>query len=81
MPSPVNPTNQAHSPTFSGNHNPDFQLAPPGPKESSRIAFIISFFITMPYYFVMVNMASLQGIIDAYFGKTYTTWHTIREEA
>lgn len=35
-------------------------------------------YITMPYYFVMVNLASLQGIFDALTGKTYTTWQTIR---
>lgn len=38
-----------------------------------------SYLITIPYYFVMVNLASLLGIIDAYKGKTYTTWQTIRE--
>ncbi len=38
-----------------------------------------SYLITIPYYFVMVNLSSLLGIIDAYKGKTYTTWQTIRE--
>lgn len=35
--------------------------------------------VTVPYYFVMVNLASLQGIFDAWRGETYTTWKTIRE--
>jgi len=41
-------------------------------KEASR-------FVSIPYYFVMVNLASILGIVDAYLGKTYTTWQTIRE--
>ncbi len=38
------------------------------------------FLINLPYYFDMVNLASLQGIIDVFRGKTYTTWKTIRQE-
>jgi cellulose synthase/poly-beta-1,6-N-acetylglucosamine synthase-like glycosyltransferase len=34
--------------------------------------------IAIPYYFVMVNLASARGIIEAYRGKTYTTWTTAR---
>jgi glycosyltransferase involved in cell wall biosynthesis len=34
--------------------------------------------IAVPYYFVMVNLASARGIIEAYLGKTYTTWTTAR---
>lgn len=32
----------------------------------------------IPYYFVMVNIASARGIAEAYRGKTYTTWTTAR---
>ncbi|NOX87866.1 MAG: glycosyltransferase family 2 protein [Calditrichaeota bacterium] len=39
-----------------------------------------NFLINLPYYFDMVNLASLQGIIDVFRGKTYTTWKTIRQE-
>ncbi len=35
----------------------------------------------IPWYFVMVNVASLRGILDAFAGKTYTTWTTVREKA
>jgi len=34
--------------------------------------------LSVIYYFVRVNMASLMGIIDNYNGKKYTTWQTIR---
>lgn len=30
--------------------------------------------LALPYYFVMVNLASARGILEAYRGKTYTTW-------
>ena len=33
----------------------------------------------IPLYFVMVNLASARGIVEAYFGKTYTTWATARQ--
>ena len=33
----------------------------------------------IPYYFCLVNFASLRGIIEAYRGRTYTTWSTSRE--
>lgn len=36
-------------------------------------------FIYVPYYFCLVNVASARGIVEAYFGKTYTTWSTARE--
>jgi cellulose synthase/poly-beta-1,6-N-acetylglucosamine synthase-like glycosyltransferase len=32
----------------------------------------------IPYYFCLVNYASALGILDAYRGKTYTTWNTPR---
>ncbi len=38
------------------------------------------FLINIPYYFDMVNLASLQGIWDAFRGKKYVTWKTIRQE-
>lgn len=37
--------------------------------------------VAIPWYFVMVNVASLRGIWDAFAGKTYTTWTTVREKA
>ncbi len=33
---------------------------------------------SIPYYFCLVNVASLMGIVEAYKGKTYTTWSTAR---
>jgi cellulose synthase/poly-beta-1,6-N-acetylglucosamine synthase-like glycosyltransferase len=35
--------------------------------------------IYVPYYFCLVNFASARGIMEAYVGKTYTTWSTARE--
>jgi glycosyltransferase involved in cell wall biosynthesis len=35
-------------------------------------------FIAIPLYFTMVNLASARGILEAYAGKTYTTWTTAR---
>jgi len=32
----------------------------------------------VPFYFCLVNVASALGIIEAYRGKTYTTWTTAR---
>lgn len=34
--------------------------------------------MAVPYYFVMVNLASARGILEAYLGRTYTTWTTAR---
>jgi len=34
--------------------------------------------IAVPYYFVIVNLASARGILESYLGKTYTTWTTAR---
>lgn len=34
--------------------------------------------IYVPYYFCLVNIASARGIIEAYRGRTYTTWSTPR---
>ncbi|MGH8264264.1 MAG: glycosyltransferase family 2 protein [Steroidobacteraceae bacterium] len=33
---------------------------------------------SVPYYFCLVNVASLMGIIDAFRGRTYATWSTVR---
>ena len=35
-------------------------------------------FIYIPFYFCLVNVAAIRGIIEAYSGKTYTTWSTAR---
>ena len=35
--------------------------------------------VTVPYYFALVNVASLKGVLEHYQGKTYATWATIRE--
>lgn len=34
--------------------------------------------LRLPLYFCMVNLACVVGILDAYRGKTYTTWNTVR---
>jgi cellulose synthase/poly-beta-1,6-N-acetylglucosamine synthase-like glycosyltransferase len=34
--------------------------------------------LAVPYYFCLVNIASARGIIEAYRGRTYTTWATPR---
>ena len=34
--------------------------------------------LAIPYYFCLVNLASALGILDAFRGKTYTTWATAR---
>lgn len=34
--------------------------------------------LSVPFYFCMVNAASALGIVDAFRGKTYTTWATAR---
>lgn len=36
--------------------------------------------VAIPYYFVLVNWASLRGILDSLRGETYTTWTTVREK-
>ncbi len=35
-------------------------------------------YLAVPYYFCLVNYASARGIVEAYLGKTYTTWNTPR---
>jgi cellulose synthase/poly-beta-1,6-N-acetylglucosamine synthase-like glycosyltransferase len=34
--------------------------------------------LNVPLYFCMVNYAAMRGIVEAYRGKTYTTWTTVR---
>lgn len=34
--------------------------------------------LSIPYYFCLVNLASALGIVDAFRGRTYTTWTTAR---
>ena len=36
--------------------------------------------LSIPYYFCLVNIAGARGIIEAYKGKTYTTWSTARAD-
>ena len=35
--------------------------------------------VNVPYYFLLVNIASLRGILEYYQGRTYATWATVRE--
>lgn len=35
--------------------------------------------VSVPYYFVLVNVASIVGIVENLFGKRYATWTTVRE--
>jgi len=32
----------------------------------------------IPYFFLLVNVASLRGIVESHLGKTYATWATVR---
>lgn len=34
--------------------------------------------VSVPFYFALVNVASAAGIVDAWRGKTYTTWSSAR---
>lgn len=43
-------------------------------RESERMPAALS----VPFFFCLVNVASAQGILDAFRGKTYTTWATVR---
>jgi cellulose synthase/poly-beta-1,6-N-acetylglucosamine synthase-like glycosyltransferase len=36
--------------------------------------------LSVPYFFCMANFASALGVLDAFRGKTYTTWNTVRTE-
>jgi hypothetical protein len=35
--------------------------------------------IAGPYYFCLANAASLQGILEYFAGRDYTTWKTVRQ--
>jgi cellulose synthase/poly-beta-1,6-N-acetylglucosamine synthase-like glycosyltransferase len=37
--------------------------------------------LSIPFFFCLVNVASAMGILDAFRGKTYTTWTTARAKA
>jgi len=38
------------------------------------------FFVSIPFYFCLVNVASLRGVIDAYRGRSYTIWTPARTD-
>lgn len=40
----------------------------------------LGIFLYLPFYFCLVNLASLRGICDAFRGATYTTWSTVRAD-
>ncbi len=44
------------------------------------VARDLPFWLYVPYYFCLVNVASAQGIMEAYLGRTYTTWSTARTD-
>ena len=35
-------------------------------------------YLSLPYYFVMVNLYSMKGVIDAFLGRTQITWNSAR---
>lgn len=41
----------------------------------------LAILLYIPYYFCLVNVASARGILEAYRGKTYTTWSTARADS
>ena len=43
-----------------------------------RVSRDLPVYLYVPYYFCLVNAASAQGILEAYLGRTYTTWSTAR---
>ncbi|HZD52188.1 MAG TPA: glycosyltransferase family 2 protein [Woeseiaceae bacterium] len=45
-------------------------------RRSHRLALPLS----IPFYFCLVNLACIRGILGAYRGETYTTWATARAE-
>ncbi len=55
-----------------------YLLAVVGWLQSRREEIARMFYI--PYYFCLVNWASLKGIIENYTGRTYTVWNTVREK-
>ncbi|HEX6996413.1 MAG TPA: glycosyltransferase family 2 protein [Gammaproteobacteria bacterium] len=40
----------------------------------------LPFFVSIPFYFCLVNFASLRGVVEAYRGKLYTTWTPARTD-
>lgn len=54
-----------------------YGLAAIGRLLSERLQIARIFYV--PYYFCLVNWASLRGILENYIGQTYTVWNTVRE--
>lgn len=54
-----------------------YVLAGIGLLQSSRKEIARVFYV--PYYFCLVNYASLLGIVSYYRGQSFTTWQTVRE--
>ncbi|KAA0227211.1 glycosyltransferase family 2 protein [candidate division KSB1 bacterium] len=54
-----------------------YMLATVGWLQSQRGAIPRAFYV--PYYFCLVNYASLLGILNYYRGQTFTMWQTVRE--
>jgi len=44
-----------------------------------RTRYDLPLLLYIPFYFCLVNIASLRGICEAYWGRTYTTWSPARE--
>ena len=56
-----------------------YVLALAGWAQAQRAAVPKIFYV--PYYFCLINYASLLGILSYYRGRTFTTWQTVREPA
>lgn len=54
-----------------------YMLATVGWLQSQRGAIPRAFYV--PYYFCLVNYASLLGILNYYRGQSFTMWQTVRE--
>lgn len=44
-----------------------------------RPATQASRWVSLPYYFCLINYAGIKGIFDNYRGETYTTWSPVRQ--
>ncbi|MGH7491968.1 MAG: glycosyltransferase family 2 protein [bacterium] len=56
-----------------------YVLALAGWAQAQRVAIPKIFYV--PYYFCLINYASLLGILSYYRGQTFTMWQTVREES
>lgn len=56
-----------------------YVLALVGWRRTGRTAAAKVFYV--PYYFCLINYASLLGILSYYRGRTFTTWQTVRVRA